>query len=72
MHIQRIQKNNSKLCMKECFSLRRSPMAINILVLVFSYAPKGCSHCSLIARSKSIKNPLLLSPIIRFLVEMSP
>ncbi|KAG5299785.1 hypothetical protein I7I50_06717 [Histoplasma capsulatum G186AR] len=56
MHIQnRTQKNDSRSCMKQCFSPYKTPMAMNALVPVLPRAPEDSSRCTLIARSRSIR-----------------
>ena len=50
------QKNDLRSCINECFSFKSIPMTINALVPVLPCVPEDPSCCSLIARSKSIKN----------------
>lgn len=46
-------------------------MAMKALVPVFPLAPEAARRSSLMARSKSIKNPRLSLPTMRFPIEMS-
>src|ERR1700761_5774506 len=77
MHIQNnTQKNDSRSCIKECCSPRSAPIAMKALVPVFPCAPEALTRCSLMARSRSIKNEdqeglFLSSLIMRLLMEMS-